>query len=527
MSSPRTVLRGGTVFDGSGGSPRQADLAIRDGVIEVVGVVDAEPGDNTVDADGRYLLPGFIDAHSHADAAVFSPDVQQSLLRQGVTTIVAGQDGVSYAPGNGDYASEYFGALIGSHPTYRGGGVRELLAQYDETTAVNVGYLVPAGTVRYEVRGYATGPSSDEELSAMKSMVATGLAEGALGLSTGLDYVPNIYSDTEELIELCRPVAHVGGLYVTHMRGGYGSGAAVGIAEVCDIGRATGVALHVSHYVGPSDLLIGLLEDAVSIGIPFTFDTYPYRRSFTLLAMPTLPPELLAGENSKVVTDLLDAGVRQNLLENWFPTLLVNPELGPEWPDDMTLAHVASKEYEWALGLTVREAADRVRTDPATFTLDVLAASDLEVSAVMKNRLQFPYDDLAKRFTHRAHVAGSDGIFIGQQPHPRAWGTFAKYLRLFTRERGDYSWSDCAVHLSSRTADRFCLGDRGRLSPGYAADVLVIDPTTVADQADYDSPRRDAIGIDDVFVGGQHVLSGGHLTGVLSGRGLRRSTLSR
>lgn len=527
MSSQRTVIRGGTVIDGSGGSPRQADLAIRGDMIESVGHVEIQAGDRIVDAQGRYLMPGFIDAHSHADAAVFTQDVQRSLLRQGVTTIVAGQDGVSYAPGNGGYASEYFGALIGRHPTYGGGGVGELLALYDATTPINVGYLVPAGTVRYEVKGYSSSPSSDAEISAMQAMVVTGLAEGALGLSTGLDYVPNIYSSTAELTALCRPVAEVGGIYVTHMRGGYGSTADIGIREVGEIALATGVAAHVSHYVGPSDLLIGLLEDVISQGVDVTFDTYPYRRSFTLLAMPTLPPELLAGVNSKVVADLVDPVVRKNLLENWFPTLLANPDLGPEWPDDMTLAHVASEEFKWTLGLSVREAARRARRDPATFTLDVLAASNLEVSAVMKVREQRPYDDLARLFTHRAHVAGSDGIFIGAHPHPRAWGTFAKYLRLFTRERQDYGWSECAVHLSGRTAERFCLGDRGRLSPGYAADVLVIDPAVAGDQANYDSPRRDAIGIDEVFVGGQQVLADGELTGVLSGRGLRRSALVR
>jgi N-acyl-D-amino-acid deacylase len=145
----------------------------------------------------------------------------------------------------------------------------------------------------------------------------------------------------------------------------------------------------------------------------------------------------------------------------------------------------------------------------------------------MKAHEQRSYDDLAKLFTHRAHVGGSDGIYIGKHPHPRAWGAFAKYLRLFTRERGDYSWSDCAVHLSARTAERFCLGDRGRLSPGYAADVLIIDPTMVADQADYDTPRLDAVGIDDVFVGAQQVLAHGRLTGVLSGRGFSRSALVR
>jgi N-acyl-D-amino-acid deacylase len=508
--------------------PRKADLSMVGGVIEAVGSMEkATTGDTVVDVGGRFLLPGFIDAHSHADAVVFSPDVQRGLLRQGVTTVIAGQDGVSYAPGDGAYASEYFGALLGPHPRYTGGGVGELLAGYDGTTPINVGYLVPAGTVRHLVRGYAAGASTPAEITRMRELVALGLEEGALGLSTGLDYVPNIYANAAELISLCRPVAAVGGIYVTHMRGGYESNASVGIAEAVEIALATGVAVHVSHYHGPSTLLLDLAAGTAARGVSMTFDTYPYRRGCTLLAMPTLPAALLAGANPDVVAKLTDPEVRADLLATWFPSLAANPDFGPEWPDNLTLAHIAATDYYWAHGLTLREAAERGGVDPATFTLDVLAASALEVSAVMKVRDQRPYDDLAKLFTHPAHVAGSDGIFIGAHTHPRARGCFAKYLRLFTRERGDYDWSDAAVHLSGRTAQRFCLNDRGRLSPGYAADVAVIDPAVVADVADYDAPLRDAIGIDDVFVGGRHVLANGQLTGINSGRGLRRSGMVR
>ena len=136
MPEARTILRGGTIVDGAGSEPREADLAMRGSIIEAVGTIVAEPEDTVVDVTGRYLLPGFIDAHSHADAAVFSTDVQRGLLRQGVTTVIAGQDGVSYAPGDGAYATEYFGALNGRHPTYGGGGVAELLASYDEATLI-------------------------------------------------------------------------------------------------------------------------------------------------------------------------------------------------------------------------------------------------------------------------------------------------------------------------------------------------------------------------------------------------------
>lgn len=523
MPNFRTVLRGGTVIDGAGGVPRKTDLSMVDGVIETVGFVDSKPSDVVIDVSGRYLLPGFIDSHSHADAAIFSPEVQRSLLRQGVTTVIGGQDGVSYAPGNGEYASTYFGALLGHHPSYTGGGVSELLECYDGTTPVNFGYLIPAGTVRHIIRGYSEGASNSEDVAKMCGLITQGLDEGALGLSTGLDYVPNIYADTDELIALCRPVAAVGGIYVTHMRGGYESNAAIGVEETAAIALATGVAVHISHYHGPSALLTTLVDNATAQGISVTFDAYPYRRGCSLLAMPTLPAKLLAGANNEVAAKLIDPEVRADLLETWFPRLAENPDMGQEWPENLTLAHIAAPEYFWAHGLTLREAAQHEGVSPEDFTLDVLAASALEVSVVMKVRNQRQYADLEVLFTHSGHIAGSDGVYIGAHPHPRAWGTFAKYLRLLTRERGSYNWSDAARHLSGRTAERFCLSDRGRLAPGYIADIAVIDPSVVTDLADYGSPRQDAIGIDDVFVAGEHVLANGHLTGINSGRGLRRS----
>jgi N-acyl-D-amino-acid deacylase len=357
----------------------------------------------------------------------------------------------------------------------------------------------------------------------MSALVAQGLDDGALGLSTGLDYVPNILADTDELIALCRPVAAAGAIYVTHMRGGYEEKSRIGIEEVDQIARATGVSVHVSHYHGPSDLLIGLAGELSSHGIDMTFDAYPYRRGCSLLAMPILPPALLSGPRAELVATLSDPEVRANLLDEWFTTFADNPLLGPEWADNLTFAHIAAGEYAWAHGRTISAAAAQVERDPASFALDVLVASSLEVSTIMTVRNQRSYNELAELFTHPSHIAGSDGIYVGAHPHPRAWGTFAKFLRLFTRERGDFSWPDVAVHLAGRAAERFGLSDRGRLWPGYVADVVVVDPTIVGDISTYDAPRADAVGIDDVFVAGQQVLADGRLTGVLSGRGLRRA----
>lgn len=522
----RVVLRGGKIVDSGHTDPRQADLAMRDGRIVTVGAVDEEPGDVVIDVTGRYLMPGFIDTHSHADGAIFRRDVQRAMLKQGVTSVITGQDGVSYAPGDGVYASQYFSAVNGPHPNYSGGGVAHLLEGYDGASPINVGYLVPAGTVRHEVMGYAGGRATVTETAAMRDFVEQGLADGALGLSTGLDYVPGIHQDTAELIALCEPVAAVGGIYVTHMRGGYEQNARVGTDEIAQIAAATGIRVHISHYHGPATLLLDLTDELVNSGTDLSFDAYPYRRGCTLLAMPILPAALLSQPPTEAAAALLDPESRRHLYEEWFPALEAGSLMGPEWVDNLTLAHVGSDDYSWAAGMTVRAAAARTGTDAASFALDVLAASALDTSVVMKVREQRPYDDLARIFTHPGHTAGSDGIYIGQHPHPRAWGTFAKFLAVFTRERGDYNWSDAARHLSSHAAERFGLVDRGRLLPGFAADVVVVDPTTVADRASYDHPRIEAVGIDDVFVNGRQVLSNGELTGENSGRGLRRSSPS-
>lgn len=525
--SPRVVLRGGCVVAGTAAASRDADVVMFGGRIVAVGDVACEPGDEVVDCTGRMLLPGLIDAHSHADAAVFDERVQRALLRQGVTTVVAGQDGISFAPGDGRYAAEYFAGLNGRHPHWEGGGIADLLRGYDGTTPVNVGYLVPAGTVRHEVMGMAAGPSDQEQLARMMALVRDGLTQGALGMSSGLDYVPGCHATTEELISLCVPVAAAGGLYVTHMRGGYEEAAGVGVDEVARICEATGVAAHVSHLHARADLVRELFADLAERGLDVTYDAYPYTRGCTLLAMPLLPPDLLENGPRVAAGLLASVTVRERVLREWIPSVALRPDMGPEWPVNATIAHVASDEYTWTEGMTLQDAAARVGRDPAEFGLTLLAASQLDVTAVFAVPVQRSDDDLAALFTHPAHVGGSDGIFVGRHPHPRAYGCFARFLGVFARQRGDYSWTEAAQHLSGRTAERYGLADRGRVAPGFRADVVVVDPASVADRATYDAPVALATGVDDVFVGGVAVLRDGDLTGAKPGRGLRSSAPAR
>jgi N-acyl-D-amino-acid deacylase len=523
----RTVLRGGSVIAADG--LVRADVAVEGEAIVEVGTVARGEGDTVVDVSGRLVLPGFVDVHSHADGLLGDPEVAFALLRQGVTSVIAGQDGVSYAPGDGAYATEYFAAINGPHPSYRGGGVGAYLAAADGTAAVNAGYLVPAGTVRFEVCGRHDGPADDDERRRMAALVADGMSAGALGLSSGLDYVPGLFQDAAELAALCAPVARAGGVYVTHMRGGYEANTAAGISEVAEISqraeRETGSALkvHVSHFHADADIVLGQLDALGRQGIDATFDAYPYIRGCTLLGMPLLPPEVATLPPEDAVPMLTDPSRRPALREAGQRRATESASLGPDWPDMITFAHIAAPELAWAHGLTLRAAARRAGTTPIDFALDVLAASQLECSAVMAVRNARPATELARIFAHPGHTGGSDGIFIGAHPHPRAAGSFARYLREYVRELGTWTWADAVRHLSAVPARRFGLGRRGTVEAGAVADLVVVDPGTVADRATYEHPRRPAIGIDDVFVAGVAVLADGEPTGALPGRGLRRA----
>lgn len=531
-ASGRIVLRGGTVVDATG--ERRADVAVEGTGIVAVGDVPPRPGDTVLDCAGRLVMPGFIDAHSHVDGLLRDEGVQRSLLRQGVTSVITGQDGVSYAPGDGAYASEYFAAINGPHPAYSGGGVAGYLAAADGTSRVNAAYLVPAGTVRFEVCGRSQEPADDAGREAMAALVREGMSQGAVGLSTGLDYVPGIFQDADEIAALCAPVAAAGGVYVSHMRGGYEANSAAGIDEIATIARGaearTGEALrvHVSHFHAEADIVLAQLDELAASGVDATFDAYPYIRGCSLMSMPLLPPELSARPVDDVLRTLADPAERDRLRRDWFPRVAANPSLGPDWPRMITLAHLSAPELSWAHGLTLDEAAERAGVDVVDFVLDTLLACRLLANVIMAVRYERPVAELARIFAHPAHIGGSDGIFIGAHPHPRARGAFARFLREFVRESATWSWADAARHLSAAPAARFGLGRRGAITPGSVADVIVVDPDAVADAATYDEPMHDSVGIDDVFVAGVHVLAEGELVAAASdlelpGRGLRRA----
>lgn len=512
------ALTGGWVVDGSGAPPTRADVAVAGDRIAAVGTFDTSDAATTIDATGRYIVPGMIDTHVHIDALAADPDVGAAALHQGVTTLIGGQDGISFAPASAPTITDmeqYFSAVNGTCPANLASGctVAELLTHHDGAAAVNIAYAAPAGTIRAEVMGYRSAPPSKAELAAMRRAIEQALDDGAVGLSTGLEYVPGCYADATELATLCAPVAEAGAVFVSHMRG-YEAAAWQGLAETAQIGLAADVPVHVSHLHGPSHMITTLVDDARSSGVDLTFDSYPYLRGSTIVAMVALPASIQAGGPLATLQRLADRSTRTTLARDWFPTIAdVLPRI--------TLSYVAADEWRWAEGMSLLAAAAQAGTDPAEFVCQLVLDTRLGAGCVFAQPPTNTEADMRSLIRHEAHMGGSDGIFLGSRPHPRGWGTFARLLGRHTRELRDWTWGEAVMHLAGHPARRFGLVDRGAVRVGAIADLAVLDPMTIADRATYTEPRQVATGVDHVLVSGEFALRDGAPTGARPGHGIR------
>ena len=529
---PVTLVVRGARLTTPEGLSEPVDLLVSGAVIDAVVPTGSRPlpaQAHLIEAGGRIAFPGFIDAHVHGEAAVLDPDVQLAMLRQGVTSIVVGQDGVSYAPsaplpvraGTPDahtWATGYFSAINGEHPTFGGGSVADLLATYEGTTPLDVAYLAPHGTLRYGVLGGEARPATAAEIERMAALLRAALDDGACGMSTGLEYAPASNATDGELVALSRVLAERGLPHVSHMRG-YEAKAGTAMAELVRVARASGVATHVSHYHGPAAELVGYVEDAHAAGLDVTFDSYPYLRGCSILSMVALPTWLPIADPGATVAMLQDPAVVARLRTEHFPGLV------DLW-ERVTMAAVPG-ELRWSEGMALLDVADRLDLDPVETTLRILVSTQLRAGCVFAQPPTNSPESVRTLLRHPAQMGGSDAIYQGGRPHPRGWGAFARFLAEHVRELGDWTWHDAEKHLSTAAAERFGFTDRGRLVPGAKADVVLVDPAAVQDVATYEDPRRPAAGIDDVLVAGVPVLAGGLPTGATPGRALRPSLPAR
>lgn len=513
------LIRNGRVVDGSGLPWTHADVGIASDRVAAVGRIGTTTAKQILDAKGKIVCPGFIDAHVHGDLVLLADPVHEQGVRQGVTTHVLGQDGVAFAPGSTEtqtYMRQYTAGFNGNFPTpgreWR--TVTKYLAQFDGQCSINACTLIPNGNVRMEVMGLDPRKPTGDELKKMRAIVREGMEQGAVGLSSGLDYVPSIYADENELSELCAEIAPFGGIYVTHMRGYNEQKAPTALQEVFNIGKRAGCGVHVSHFNCLADQTIPLLDAARRDGIDVTFDLYCYLYGSTIIAMITLPPEILEGGIAATVERLKKPTTRVQL-EKAFAN--------PRFPiETMRLASLPHDKYRHFEGQTLPAAAAAAHQTVLDFTCDLLVATNLAAGCVIRHFAARQESDTLKLMKHPLMMAGSDGIYVGGKPHPRGTGCFARYLGHYVRN-GDWRLEEAVQKCSYHTARRFGLKDRGLLREGFAADVVVFDPDQINDRSTLDDGKALAVGVEHVLVNGVPVLLNGERTDARPGRGLKRA----
>lgn len=523
------IVRNGSVVDGSGAPARRADVGVQAGRITEVGSLSGRAAGRVVDADGLVVTPGFIDMHAHSDLQLLGEPRHEAKVRQGVTLDVIGQDGLSYAPVTGPVLDQLRERLVGWNGDppaldWSWRTVSEFLDQFDRGAAINVAYLLPHGTIRMCVMGDEAREPTGAELQVMRSLVAEGLRDGAVGLSAGLTYAPGMFATDAELIALCEIVADMGGYYCPHHRN-YGMEAIAGYRDALAIARAAGVPLHLAHAHlgfpvnrGRAPELLSLLEEARAGGMDITLDSYPYLAGATYLHA-YLPGWVQEGGPEPTLARLADPLQREALrLEMEVSGSDGFHGVPMDW-QVIVVTSVSREENRRWVGRTIAEAARETHQAPIDFYCDLLIADRLTSGSISHIGNE---ENVRAIMRDPGHTLGTDGILVGDRPHPRGWGAFPRYLAVYVRELGLVTLEDAVRRLTSLPARRLGFADRGLVRPGMAADLVCFDPNSVRDTATYSEPRQPPEGIPHVVVNGQMVIDDHQHTGALPGRALRR-----
>lgn len=522
------IIKNGRIYDGSGSPPYSADVASVDGEIVAIGKLEGEAG-QIVDAHGMAVSPGFIDLHTHSDMSFLLDSAAQSKVRQGVTLELAGNCGMSFcAPLLGEArealearASQYTSDLDITWDDF--GGYLDAVDNAGST--VNIAVQVGHGTIRSCVIGLEDRAPNGDELERMKTLVAECLDDGAMGFSTGLFYAPGNYARLEEVIALAQVASDRGKLYSTHMRdeGSHSVGLFVALAEAIEIGRRTGIRVEVSHVkcMGPTvwgkaQDVLDLLDRTRAEGIDIAGDQYPYTAGSTTLTGAVFPRWALDGGREATLEKMRDPSTRSRLIQD-----IDEIYKHTEDASGVVIARfVPNTHYE---GMSMAQIADEMECGPAEAALRLYEQGDGQVIIHMIRD-----DDMNLIASHPLISVGSDGSSLSTegvlsvgQPHPRSYGTNPRFLALFVRERNLVTLEEAIRKMTSLPASRLGLTRRGRVAPGFAADIVVFDPDTVGDTATFDSPHAYAQGIPHVAVNGQLVIRDGQFTGATPGKVVR------
>jgi N-acyl-D-amino-acid deacylase len=476
-----TIVRRGTIIDGSGATRFRGDLGIAGDRILAIGDLSRYRAESEIDATGKVVAPGFIDAHSHDDGALLDVETMVPKISQGVTTVVAGNCGISLAPLVLDEAPPPPLTLVGGRANFRFDRFADYVAELERLgTATNAALLVGHTTLRQRAVTALDRAATPGEVAAMQAEIEKAMAAGAFGLSTGLDYAPAAAASTDEVKALARTAAAAGGLYVTHTRN-YFENMEAAIDEAIDIAADAETKLVISHHqcsgrgnFGKAPATLARME-AARLKQEIALDCYPYAASSTVLKL-----------------ERCDKGVR--IVITWSDPY---PEMA-----NRELADIAR---EW--DCTERAAAERLLPAGAVyFQLD-----EADVRCI----LSYPHT-----------MIGSDGLPHDKHPHPRLWGTFPRVLGHYARDIGLFGLEEAVFRMTGLPAREFGMAERGRIAAGHFADVVVFDADAIGDTATFEKPQRAAAGIELVLVNGEPVWRDGKATGARPGRVLKRSRQS-
>jgi N-acyl-D-amino-acid deacylase len=492
------LITHGKIVDGSGNPWFYGDLAIKGDSIAAVGLVSGT-ATLTLDASGLVVAPGFIDPHSHGRRGIFDTPTAANYLHEGVTTFVEGQDGSSPLP------------------------LAPFLDRVAKTPiSVNFATMVGQGTIREQVIGLVNRKSTPEEIDKMKSLAAQAMHEGAFGLSTGLYYVPGNYTPTEEVIEVAKVVGRLGGMHISHMRD-EAAHVLDSVRETIRIGEEGGLPTQITHHKvigaanwGASIETLKLVAEARARGVDVTIDVYPYTASSTGISA-LIPQWALEGGHAAAVERLnapaQRATIKAAIIEN------IKVDRGGGDPKNVVIANcgfdrsmagknLAQLTQERGVPATIENAADTVIEIEKKGSCSAVyhAISEEDITRIIRS----PYS-----------MIGSDGeipLFGQAAPHPRSYGTFARVLGVYVREKQELTLEDAIRKMSGYTAERLKIWDRGELRPGMKADVVIFDPAKVADLATFDKPHQYSLGFRDVIVNGKLALHNDAVTNERPGR---------
>jgi N-acyl-D-amino-acid deacylase len=526
------LIRGGRVYDGTGRPPTQANVAIRADRIAAIGVPDGARAARVVDATGLAVAPGFINMLSWSDETLLVDGRSQGEIRQGVTLEVFGE-GSSMGPLNARMKEEQVSSQGDLKYPVTWTTLGEYLTHLEtQGISPNVASFVGATTVRVNVLGYADREPTADELAQMKELVRQGMREGALGVGSSLIYAPAFYAKTPELIELCRAAAEFGGMYISHMRS-EGARLLEAIDELITIAREAKVPAEIYHLkaagkdnwskMGPA---IEKIEAARREGLRITADMYTYPAGATGLNA-TMPPWAQEGGYDEWVKRMKDPATRKRIRQEMVtPTDQWENFFTGAGPDGILLVGFKNEALKPLTGKTLSEVARMRKTTPEETAMDLVIEDGSRVDAVyflmseenLKAQLALPWVSLGSD----AGSMAPEGPFLLSNPHPRAYGNFARWLGRYVRDEKLVPLEEGIRRLSALPAENLGLKDRGRIAEGLVADIVIFDPAKIQDHATFEKPHQYATGMVHVLVNGVPVLANGEHTGAKPGKFVKR-----